>query len=195
MQITIFVKNGLEYYKKFHKYLFNNFLKKALIFFSLILFLDIVFIYSGLKEGFDNQTSETNFLENGKRVITYTYNYYYHLPVGIGIALIIVFSLISLMLLNSVRKSKKRFNKLLDKCDGREYIISISINEKTISYKDTGVEMQVLWSEIRKYNIKKDYVLLFSNHLMANFLIIPCNQMSKEEYQNFLFFLNQIKKE
>lgn len=195
MQINIFVNNGLEYYEKHQKYLFNNFLKQVLIFFSLLLFVGIFFIYSGLKEGFDNQTSETNFLENGKRVITYTYNYYYHLPVGIGIALIIVFSLISLMLLNSVRKSKKRFNKLLDKCDGREYIISISINEKTISYKDTGVEMQVLWSEIRKYNIKKDYVLLFSNHLMANFLIIPCNQMSKEEYQNFLFFLNQIKKE
>ncbi len=195
MQINIFVNNGLEYYEKYQKYLFNNFLKQVLIFFSLLLFVGIVFIYSGLKEGFDNQTSETNFLENGKRVITHTNNYYYHLPVGIGISLIIVFILISLLLYSSVRKSKKRFNKMLDKLDGREYKISISINEKTIAYKDTEVEMQVMWSVIRKYNIKKDYVLLFSNHIIANFLIIPCSQMSKEQYQEFLLFLNQIKKE
>ena len=84
---------------------------------------------------------------------------------------------------------------MLDKLDGREYKISISINEKTIAYKDTEVEMQVMWSVIRKYNIKKDYVLLFSNHIIANFLIIPCSQMSKEQYQEFLLFLNQIKKE
>ena len=195
MQINIFVNNGLEYYEKHQKYLFNNFLKQVLIFFSLLLFVGIFFIYSGLKEGFDNQTSETNFLENGKSVITHTNNYYYHLPVGIGISLIIVFILISLLLYSSVRKSKKLFNKMLDKLEGREYKISISINEKTIAYKDTEVEMQVMWSVIRKYNIKKDYVLLFSNHIIANFLIIPCSQMSNEQFQEFLLFLNQIKKE
>lgn len=196
MQILISVNNGLEYYEKYQKYLNKYVLWRALTFFSLLLLLGLVFLYSGLKEGFDSQTSESSFSENGKNVLTHTYNYYYHLPVGIGIALFIVFLYISLLLFSSFWKGSKRINKMIDKFDGREYKISISINDQTISYKDMEFEMQVYWSTVTKYKIIKDYIVLFSNPMAANHLImiLPYKQMTKFEYDETLLILNRIKK-
>lgn len=196
MQIQIAIKNGLEYYEKYQKYLNSYSLKRLLVFFSLLLLPGLIFIIFGGKEGFDFQTSESNFSDHGKSVLTHTYNYYYHLPLGIGIALIIGFIYISLMLLVSFWKSNRRLNKTLDKYNGREYKVSILINEQKIIYKDDELEMQVAWSVIRLYKIEKDCIILFNKHFVTNSLmmILPYNQMTKDETNEMLSFIKRIPK-
>jgi hypothetical protein len=196
MEIHIAINNGLGYYEKYQKYLNRYSLKRLLIFFSLLLLPGLIFIIFGQKEGFDFQTSDSKFYEDGKSVLTHTYNYYYHLPLGIGIALTIGFLYIFLMLLVSFRKSNKQINKTLDRYNGREYKVSIFINDQTILYKDDELQMQVSWSVIRLYKIEKDYLILFNKHFVTNSLImiLPYSKMSKDESNELLSFIKKIPK-
>jgi hypothetical protein len=192
MNISINKENSAQLISDTSKLRWKLYSRKISVLILIILLLGVLFLITGLKQGYDTSISDYNHNQNSSVINVHTVQYNYHPVLGLGIAFLLLTILITYTYLI---KQKKQFFKTVHKITSRhQQVISsyqITINETGISYNDFETKREEKWSVFSSYKNHKGYLILYRDDLYMNCFVIDLKDITVNEADELFKFLKK----